>query len=305
MEEITVGEEQVGQRLDVFISYAQPKYSRSSWKKLIDSGYVLVDGKKVNGKLKLKEGQTIKIKPLEAVPEQDLPVIYKDADVIVINKPAGLLTHLKSDLASEPSIASFVSDKTTAIGGNRAGIVHRLDRATSGVIIAARNEDARVYLSKQFANRRVVKWYLAVVSGNFEQDTIVIDEPIGRSYSKPSTYKIDPEGKPAKTTVYRITNNDKYSVVLLKPLTGRTHQLRVHLASIGHPIIGDPLYSKKYSAEKTPNMMLHAWQLETTLPSNKRLNFVAELPGYMTEYVTDEFRDQANAIVTSQQFTAS
>lgn len=305
MEPIIVEEDQAGQRLDAYISFALPKYSRSSWKKLIDSGYVLVDGKKVNGKLKLKPGQEITIKELEAVPEQALPIIYKDKDVIVINKPAGLLTHLKSDLNSEPTIAGFVSDKTTSTGGNRAGIVHRLDRATSGVIITAKTDDARIFLTKQFANRRVVKWYVAAVTGNLDQETITIDEPISRSYSKPSTFKIDPEGKTAETTVYKLHSSDKYSVVLLKPLTGRTHQLRVHLASIGHPIIGDPLYSKKYSAEKTPNMMLHAWQLEITLPSNKRPNFVAEVPESMSEYFTDECRDKASAIIASQQFPAA
>jgi len=305
MESHIVEDDYAGQRLDAYISSVMPKYSRSSWKKLIDSGYVLVDGQKVNGKLKLKPGQNIEIKELESVPEQALPVIYKDRDVIVINKPAGLLTHLKSDLASEPTIASFVSDKTTSSGGNRAGIVHRLDRATSGVIIAAKTDEARVFLTKQFAKRRVVKWYIAVVKGDLEEEVQTINLAIGRSYSKPSTFKIDETGKPAKTDVYRLEHGPKYSVVLLRPHTGRTHQLRVHMKNLGHPIIGDPIYSLRYSPEKTPNMMLHAWQLEITLPSNKRPNFVAELPDSMTEYFTDECRDKANTIVASQQYSAT
>lgn len=305
MQTIVVDEEQVGQRLDAYIASVKPEYSRSIWKSLIKDGSVLVDGKKVNGSLKLKLGQKIKILDREAVVEQDLPIIFEDENIIVVNKPAGVLTHLKSDLASESTVAGFIAKKTSATGGNRAGIVHRLDRATSGVLIAAKNDKTRVYLTKQFSNRRVEKWYLAVIKGDLKEALVHIDKPIGRSYSKPSTFKIDPKGKPAQTDVFRLHHEAKYSVVLLKPHTGRTHQLRVHMKYIGHPIIGDPVYYPKYKEEKTPSMLLHAWQLKTTLPDNERPNFVADLPESMTEYFTDECRDKAKAIIASKQFTAT
>jgi len=306
METIIVEEEYAGERLDAYIASVIPKYSRSIWKKLIKSGDVLVNKKKVNGSFRLRIGDEIMIMELKAIPEQPLEVIYKDKDVIVINKPAGLLTHLKSDLASEATVAGFISDKTTSTGGNRAGIVHRLDRATSGVIITAKTDEARVYLTKQFANRRVEKWYVAVVKGDVEEEVQNIDKAIGRSFSQPSKFKIDEAmGKTAQTDVFRLHHQPKYSVVLLKPHTGRTHQLRVHMASLGHPIVGDPIYSPKYSADKTPDMLLHAWQLEITLPSNKRPTFVAEPPESMSEYFTDECRDKASAIIASQQFTAA
>lgn len=300
MQTIRIEEDQAGQRLDSFLAQINPKYSRSIWKKLISSGHVVVNGGHKDGKYLLHIDDILEIKQPETPKQLDLPIIYQDDNVIVINKPAGVLTHLKSSIESEATVASFVAPYTNASGGNRAGIVHRLDRATSGVMVAAKNDKARVYLAKQFANRRVEKWYLAVVSGIIEQDNITVDEPLSRSYSKPNTFKVNLNGKEAKTEVFLLGTQDTHSVVLLKPFTGRTHQLRVHLKHIGHPIIGDPLYSNKYSVDKTPDLLLHAWQLTTTLPDNERPTFVAELPQHMTQYVLDEHRDKAQAIITPQ-----
>jgi 23S rRNA pseudouridine1911/1915/1917 synthase len=304
MHEVIVDEEYAGQRLDSYVASIDKNYSRSIWKKLIDQGYVLLDGEKTNGKKQIKTGQTITINDLEPLDELSLDIIYENADVLAINKPAGVLTHLKSDLASEPTIASFISKKTTASGGNRAGIVHRLDRATSGVILTAKNDKARVFMTKQFSNRRVQKWYLAVVKGDLDQSEYHIDKPIGRSYSKPSHFRVTPNGKNAVTDVFRLIHGQSTSVVLLKPTTGRTHQLRVHLASLGHPIVGDPIYSKPYNEQKHPVMQLHAWQLEATLPDNDRRDFVADVPESMTKYFTDECRDKAKTIIASQKYSA-
>lgn len=299
MQSFVIDENQAGQRLDFFIAQQLPQYSRSSWKKLIEQGFVLVNGEQVNGKLKLKDGDKIKVKDYEEPENPDLEVIYQDDDVIVINKPSGLLTHLKSKIASEPTVASFITDKTTATGESRAGIVHRLDRATSGVILAAKNEKARVYMVKQFANRRVKKWYLAVVKGSVTEDYYEIDKPIARSYRNPSQFRINPNGKSAKTEVFVLDRSAARSVVLLKPYTGRTHQLRVHLLSIGHPIVGDPIYYPKHKIEKNPQLLLHAWRLEATLPSNNHLEFVADIPEHMSEYISDDCRDKAANIVAS------
>ena len=183
-----------------------------------------------------------------------------------------LHSHLHNELA-----------ETDTGPNNRAGIVHRLDRATSGLIICAKTATGMSWLQKQFAQRRTKKLYIAVVAGVFKLPEAVIDLPIERDPKKPQTFRVGANGKSA-TTTYRVLRSDgKHSLVELKPQTGRTHQLRVHLNYLKHPIVGDTLYG----GELAERMFLHAHQLELTLPNRERMVFVSPLPASFGQQIAD------------------
>lgn len=300
MRRFKVGEAAAGLRADVFVASKFPGHSRSLIAKLFEAGEV----KNKNGILKpgtkLKGGENIAVddvRLLETPPQVDLPIIYEDENVVVINKPAGVLTHSKGGFNNEATVASFVADRldNSISPSNRAGIVHRLDRATGGVIICAKNEVTQKLLQKQFAQRRTKKTYLAVVEGQVDDEELIIDAAIGRNPKKPQTFAVRTDGKAAQTNLKRIKTLDlpalskvaglsdsKKMVVCclleLKPTTGRTHQLRVHLSYIGHPIIGDRVYGSRF--KDWPHMLLHAASLELTLPGGDRRVFSASLPEY-------------------------
>lgn len=274
-----VGEEQGGQRLDVFAAAQLPRLSRAFVQKLCEEGRVLVNGAASKPGYKLREGDKVQIDfnpaELDKIEDIDLPVLYEDENCIVINKPVGVLTHALGVHGTEPSVASFLRSKVVGLAGERAGIVHRLDRATSGVIIGAKNQKTLSALQKQFSQRKVKKTYVAVVEGRLDPTEAVIDMPIERSPKAPSTFRVGPNGKPAKTHYKVAKEGQTCSLVELRPETGRTHQLRVHLAKAGHPIVGDPLYGHgKY----TDRLFLHALSLEITLPGGQRQTFTAPLP---------------------------
>ena len=209
----------------------------------------------------------------------DLPIIYEDADVVVIDKPIGMLTHAKGGISQEETIADALRHKMTfGSEGDRPGIVHRLDRDTSGVLIAARNQEAAVFLQKQFANRHAKKTYIAVIEGVPKITEAKIDLPIGRNPAKPSTFRVDPKGKSAQTIYKVLATNGAHSLVELRPHTGRTHQLRVHMAHIGTPIVGDRVYGAPGQ-----RLMLHAYKLTIPLPSGEEKTFIAKLPGSFLE----------------------
>lgn len=265
------------QRLDVWLAERNPDVSRSTWQKHIKAGRVLVnDEPELLSKYTISPEDTITITPMETVDhsDQELPIIYQDEHVIVVNKPAGILTHAKGELNEEFTVADFFARFSKYHADtNRPGIIHRLDRATSGLIVGALDDATAVYLQKQFSNRTVKKSYLAIVEGVPEQASANIDVPIGRNPSAPSTFRADGNGKSAQTQYDVVTNNQTRSVVQLKPTTGRTHQLRVHMAYINHPIVGDVIYGTE-----DERMYLHAESLELTLPGGKRTTFRAELP---------------------------
>lgn len=162
----------------------------------------------------------------------------------------------------------------TKLTGARAGIVHRLDRATSGVMICAKTPEALKWLQRQFAHRRTKKTYYAVVSGELKQPEAIIDMPVARNPKAPATFRVDANGKSALTAYKVIASNGRYSLVELKPETGRTHQLRVHLSHLGHPIVGDYMYG----GEPNERLLLHAYSLELTLLDRRRLTFTAPIP---------------------------
>ncbi len=281
----TVTEFVVGERLDKVLAAIYTDYSRALLSKLIDNASITVNDVHVKTKYKMKPGDVIQVDldSLKLVPEElELPVIYEDDDVIVINKPTGVLTHSKGILNLEPTVASFLTRKLTGTDEwrqtNRAGIVHRLDRVTSGVIICAKNEKAAQHLQREFANRHAQKTYLAKISGRLPEDEGMIDVPIERNPKKPATFRAGMNGKAAQTKFKVMQADDNHSLVELYPVTGRTHQLRVHLTYLKKPIVGDELYG----TEPADRLYLHAWKLKLTLPSGETKQFEAPLPQELT-----------------------
>lgn len=264
-------------RLDVHLAEHYPDTSRSTWQKHIKAGHVVVNGNvETSPKYDLSSTDTVSVSIPDATDfsAHELPIVYLDDNVIVVNKPIGVLTHSKGALNDEFTVADFFRRYTTfGLDTNRPGIVHRLDRDTSGLIIGARNPETATLLQKQFGDRRVKKTYLAVLDGTLKEKEAAIDLPIGRNPSAPSTFRVDAKGKSAVTRYKVIAETDKQTLVELRPLTGRTHQLRVHMQYLHTPIRGDRVYGKP--AER---LFLHAQQLEITIPVSDRKVFTAPVP---------------------------
>ena len=275
-------------RLDIYLSTKfDTTISRSLWQKYIKAGYVSVNSKVVTTpKFEVDETDEIALNlPEKEQADVDLPILYEDDDVIVVNKPSGLLTHAKGGLSDESTVAEIIRPKTSfATDTDRPGIVHRLDRDTSGLLIVAKNSESAAHLQRQFAERTAKKAYIAITDGKPKLNAAKIDLPIGRNPSAPSTFRIDPNGKPAQTTYHVLTENDTQSLVELKPTTGRTHQLRVHLAHLNAPILGDRVYGKSSDCR----MMLHAQKLEITLPSGERKVFEAAIPNEFKRFFPED-----------------
>ena len=252
-------------RLDHLMMEIYKSYNRSTLQKFIESGYVTVGdevAKKPNQKF--EEGARInlvipdKLKNADVKPE----VIYEDKNVIVVNKPAGLLSEAKGEYCPERTLADF------------GLICHRLDRDTSGVMILAKTPEVQKFLKRQFQDRKVHKTYVAVVKGRPKLDEARVDLPMMRDKKRPTTFRVDASGKEAETFYKVLQSNGEYSLVELKPTTGRTHQLRVHMKYLGHPIVGDLVYGDG----KGKRLYLHAKELEITLPGGDRRVFEVKLP---------------------------
>lgn len=282
------------ERLDQRVVALMPLLSRSFATKLISDGKVTINGKVVTkGGTKLKPEDVVLINYEHeefVIPNIELPVLYEDDDCVVINKPLGLLTHSKGAFNPEASVATWlhnrIQDKTLIEANEhqpnaRAGIVHRLDRATSGVMIAAKSAAALASLQKQFSQRKAKKTYIAVVSGHLKQPEAIIDMPIERNPKAPATFRVGINGKAAVTHYKVLQESEHLSLLELRPETGRTHQLRVHLAELGHSIVGDTLYKGK----PAPRMFLHAHKLEITTPSRERHTFESPVPNEFQELI--------------------
>lgn len=272
-------------RLDQKVVELLPRLSRASASKLIDDGKVTVNGEPVTkGGYKLRPEDQVKVDfdpgKLDEIPEIKLPVIYEDDNCVVINKPVGVLSHSKGEFNPEATVETWLRGRTE-LTGQRAGIVHRLDRATSGVMICAKTPAALKLLQRQFAQRKTKKTYFAVISAGLKLPAAEIDLPIERNPKKPATFRVGASGKSAKTAYKVIKSNTNYSLLELKPETGRTHQLRVHFNYLGHPIVGDTLYG----GEAAERLMLHAAELEITIPGSERKIFQAKLPKTFEDYL--------------------
>lgn len=273
-----------GARLDQWVTYLIPDLSRAYAARLVSDGKVSVN-QRVEQKpgYKLRSGDQVEIDYdlglLSNIPAIELPVLYEDDDCVVIDKPAGVLMHARGGSHTEATVATWLRSQVKNIDGNRAGIVHRLDRATSGVVICAKTPEALAWLQRQFAERKAHKVYQAVISGKIEPPEAVIDMPIERNPKRPATFRVGKMGKSAQTHYETLEQGDGGSLIQLKPVTGRTHQLRVHLAERGHPIIGDVLYGGKLA----DRLYLHAVQLGIQLPNGQEKIFVSEPPAGFLE----------------------
>ena len=251
-------------RLDVLMAEIYKSYNRSTLQKFIEYGFVTVDGKMVQKpNFKVERGVKIDLKIPQIMKNADLvpTKIYEDEKVVVLNKPSGLLSMAKGEYCPENTLEQY------------GLLVHRLDRDTSGVVIMAKDEDTQVFLKKQFQARTAHKVYLAIVEGRPKLDEARIDLPLARNLKRPTTFLVDPKGKASETFYKVLKSDDKYSLVELRPTTGRTHQLRVHMKYLGHPILGDVVYG-----EKRDRLYLHAKSLEITLPGGIRKVFEAPVP---------------------------
>lgn len=278
MQKIKINEKQSPKRFDVVAHVALPGLSRSSVQKLIEQGKILVNSNQEKTGYKLKTGDVVSIdfdeQELQHIPKIELPIIYEDNDCIVIDKPVGVLSHSKGAFNPEPTVASFIANNLSNLSGDRAGIVHRLDRATSGIMICAKNPQSQAWLQKQFANRKVKKTYQAVIKTGLKPSSALIDMPIERNPKIPKQYRVGTNGKTAKTNYQIIKDNEIYCLLKLEPETGRTHQLRVHLNQLGFPIVGDQLYG----GMDYDRMLLHATELEIIMPNKSKMVFKSTLP---------------------------
>jgi 23S rRNA pseudouridine1911/1915/1917 synthase len=280
MPTFNVPETAVGQRIDLWLvtKLGQP---RSSVQRLIKDGRVLVGETQQRSSYKLRLGDSVVVELPDAVEltaqEIDLPVIYQDDDVVVIDKPAGLMVHPARADSTLATVVDFMRPLTTDDDPDRPGIVHRLDSDTSGVLVLARTRVAKEALQRQFRNHTIIKTYLALVIGRLKDESAVIRLPLARSPKDPLKRVPTPGGKEAETTYHVREAFDGYSLVEVQPKTGRTHQIRAHMAALGHPIAGDRRYGGIPAPKELERQFLHAASLELNLPSGRRERFEAPL----------------------------
>ncbi len=312
---ITVPEDSDGLRLDRFLVSVLPDYSRSQIQRLIKDGFVHVAGREAKPNHAVKAGQVIAVDvpaPIDPVPRPEplpLPIVYQDRDVIVIDKPAGMVVHPAAGHASGTLVNALLHhvDDLSGIGGEkRPGIVHRLDRGTSGLMVVAKHDKAHEALSRQFSDREVEKEYVALVWGEVMAGRR-IDAPIGRDPS--NRKKMSARARRAREAVTRIVRAEHFGRMLtlarVAIYTGRTHQIRVHLSAIGHPIVGDPLYGGVHrrvpgdlrAVTHLDRPFLHAARLVFTHPGEeRRMEFTSELPEDL-QRVVDELRERFDPLL--------
>ena len=295
MEKIIAEMENV--RLDAYIAQKCENLSRTMIQKLIEDGEILVNGQEKKISYKTKQGDVIEIHIPEAkeinLKAQDIPldVVYEDDDIIVVNKPKGMVVHPANgnpDGTLVNAVMSLCKGSLSGIGGEiRPGIVHRLDKDTSGLIIIAKNDVAHINLSKQIKDRRVKKIYIALVKGNVSENEATVNMPIGRSTKDRKKMAVRKDGKKAITHFKVLKRYGKYTLLELKIDTGRTQQIRVHMAEIGHPVVGDMIYSNGRNEFGIEGQMLHAKSLDFQHPvTGKQIHLEAELPKYFEEILS-------------------
>ncbi|EEG76473.1 RluA family pseudouridine synthase [Dethiobacter alkaliphilus] len=297
---ITVDEVLAGERLDVAVSRHVEELTRARVQKLIAEDYVQVDGKPQKANYRLRAGETVEVtvpevKPAEIAAEKiDLDILYEDQDVLVLNKPKGLVIHPAAGHAGGTLVNALLHhcDDLSGIGGEaRPGIVHRLDKDTSGVMVVAKNDRAHLSLSRQFKAHSVTREYVAIVHGEPAVEQGTIDAAIARhpKERKKMALTTAEKGRRAVTHFKVLDRFGEYSYLALRLETGRTHQIRVHLSSLGHPVVGDPVYGYKKQKFKLSGQALHARLLGFNHPTDHRyLEFAGEPP--------EEFRRLLNLL---------
>ena len=285
------------ERLDSYISKSNLDLSRSMVQKLIKENRVFVNGKneKESYKIKVNDNITIQIEEPKSskLEAQDIPlnIIYEDNDIIVINKPKGMVVHPGNgnpDNTLVNAVLAHCKGSLSGIGGEiRPGIVHRIDKDTSGLIIVAKNDKSHINLSEQIKNHEVTKIYTALVKGNISEDEATIDMPIGRDKKDRKKMSVTRDGKEAVSHIKVVKRYGNYTLIRVKIDTGRTHQIRVHMAKIGHPVIGDEVYSSGKNEFGVKGQMLHSTILKFKHPiSGKEIMLEAPLPQYFEDVLS-------------------
>lgn len=278
---LNVPEGAAAERLDVYLAAAL-KATRSHIQKLLQAGNITVNGHPERASYQIQPGDTIAITPpvieSQTAPAPELPIVYQDSDLLIIDKPAGLAMHPGRGLSGEPTVADFARLHTTDPDPERPGIVHRLDRDTSGLVILAKTTPAKHYLQQQFATRQVHKTYTLLTVGHPTPPEAIVRLPLDRDPAHPLQRAIVPGGREAITRYRTIASYPGFALLEANPETGRTHQIRVHLASLGHPVAGDTLYGPPKRPLGLSRQFLHASALEFTAPSGKHLKLTSPLP---------------------------
>lgn len=277
------------ERLDVFLSEKLDK-TRSAVKKLVDDGEITVGGNKVKAGRVLKIGEEIAVNipdPVKLDLEAEnipLDIIYQDKDIAIINKPQGMTVHAGNGTHGSTLVNALLYhlDSLSGINGViRPGIVHRIDKDTSGLLVVAKNDAAHLSLSEQIKNKTCHRIYLALLEGTVKQNDGIIDTFIGRSDKNRTMMAVKDSGRRAVTHFKVLKRYKEFTFAEFRLETGRTHQIRVHCKYIGHPIVGDPVYGYEKQKFKLNGQLLHAWKLELTHPSTgERMSFEAPLPDY-------------------------
>ena len=289
--ELTVEREE--SRLDAYLAWAEPSLSRSRIKSLIEEGYVLVDGATCKPSRRVRSGERLRLwvpppQPIELQPESiPVDVVYQDDSLLVVDKPAGLSVHPGPGHPTHTLVNALLAltPDLPGIGGYlRPGIVHRLDKDTSGLMVVAKTEASHNHLSRQLKERAVSKGYLALAQGRIESEEGTIDAPLGRHPVHRKRMAVVPTGRAARTSYRVIQGFDDASFLDVSIHTGRTHQIRVHMAYIGHPLVGDAVYGRKDG--RLGRHFLHAHRLGFGHPvTGEWVEFRSGLPGELEEFV--------------------
>ena len=290
-------------RLDKYLSEKYPQYSRANLQRMISEGLIKVDGQAVKASYQINGDEEIFFKEIEPInskiePENlPLKILYEDKDIIVIDKARGMTVHPADSIIHGTLVNALLyhcKDLSGINGVMRPGIVHRLDKDTSGVMVAAKNDKAHVNLSEQIQSKTAKRNYLAIVHGEIKDNAGIIEGAIGRSKTDRKKMAIVANGKPAITEFKVLERFKNFTFVECNLKTGRTHQIRVHMSSIGYPVVGDPKYCNKKKSFEIKGQALHSYELKLIHPStNEQMNFVAPLPEDM-EKILKEIRGKNN-----------
>ena len=275
-------------RLDIFLCEKFPDWSRSHIQKIITDGKVTVDEKTVKPSFKLSGGENISVAEIETVETEYLPenlplnILYEDADIIVVNKARGMTVHPADTVKSGTLVNALLyhcKDLSGINGVKRPGIVHRIDKDTSGVMVVAKNDFAHVNLAEQIQTKTATRKYLAIVHGVIEENAGIITGSIGRDKIDRKKMAITSDGKAAVTEFTVLERFKNFTYVECKLQTGRTHQIRVHMAAINHPLLGDTKYTARKNIFDISGQALHSYSLSLIHPATgERMNFIAPLP---------------------------
>ncbi|NLJ77435.1 MAG: RluA family pseudouridine synthase [Peptococcaceae bacterium] len=293
-----VGENDIGKRLDLFLTEAAVDYSRSQIQKLITDGLATINGNMVKAGYKIREGDLVRLKipgqeKVVVKPEKiPLEIYYEDRDLMVINKPRGMVVHPGAGHYSGTLVNAllyYTGELSRVNGEMRPGIVHRLDKDTSGLLMVAKNDAAHISLAQQLKDRSASRIYLALAHGEVRDARGVIDAPIGRDPRNRQKMAVVYKGSRPAVTIYQVRDRYRgYTYLQLKLETGRTHQIRVHLAFIGHPIVGDPRYGPAKPHFHLSGQFLHATTIGFKHPRTAaHMEFTAPLPGELATILAD------------------